>query len=274
MTILLAVALVFNVPAALQRAIPDYTGSLQDKVGGQEQIREQLNLGGLVNEQNAQLSNCSDGAAELESCGPAPDITGITAWLNTPDGQPVDLKSLRGKVILIDFWAYSCINCQRAAPHINGWYRAYHDAGLEVIGIHTPEYAFEKVRTPETYLSVGKMVNYRGIGTYDQGSRDYTYPPSLPDDSFALRGRWSLDYQGATAESSSSTIALNYHAKDIYLVVGGTGAVAVTRDGVTETVQVNGPPTAHQIVAADDVRRGHLDVRPDPGLQVFSFTYG
>jgi thiol-disulfide isomerase/thioredoxin len=145
-TILLGVALVFNVPAALQRAIPDYTGSLQDKAGGGEQIREQLNPGGLVNEHNAQLSNCSDGATALESCGPAPDIKGITAWLNTPDGRPVDLKTLRGKVILIDFWAYSCINCQRAAPHINGWFRAYQAAGLEVIGVHTPEYAFEKVR--------------------------------------------------------------------------------------------------------------------------------
>ena len=61
MTILLAVALVFNLPAVLQRAIPDYTSSLQEKVGGDEQIREKLNLGGLVNEQNAQLSNCSNG---------------------------------------------------------------------------------------------------------------------------------------------------------------------------------------------------------------------
>src|SRR6185503_3010579 len=72
--ILLAVALVFNLPATLQRAIPDYTGALQERVGGDEQIREKLNLGGLVNEQNAQLSNCTDGAPELESCGPAPDI--------------------------------------------------------------------------------------------------------------------------------------------------------------------------------------------------------
>ncbi|MDT5267610.1 MAG: hypothetical protein QOI90_4236, partial [Mycobacterium sp.] len=59
-TLLLAVALVFNLPAVLQRAIPDYTSSLQEKVGGEEQLRE-LNLSGLVNEQNAELSNCSDG---------------------------------------------------------------------------------------------------------------------------------------------------------------------------------------------------------------------
>ena len=57
-------------------------------------------------------------------------------------------------------------------------------------------------------------------------------------------------------------------------MVGGTGAVAVTRNGVTHTVQVSGPPTAHQIVAADDVGLGRVDVHPDPGLQVFSFTYG
>src|SRR5690242_8412609 len=114
-TILLAVALVFNLPAALQRAIPDYTAALQDKVGGGEQL-QQLNLSGLVNDQNAELSNCSDGGAQLESCGTAPDITGITKWLNTPGNAPVDLKSLRGKVVLIDFWAYSCINCQRAIP--------------------------------------------------------------------------------------------------------------------------------------------------------------
>lgn len=115
-TILLAVALVFNLPAMLQRAIPDYTASLQERVGGSDTIREKLNLGGIVNDQNARLSNCSNGARELESCGTAPDLRGIEAWLNTPDGRPVTLESLRGKVVLIDFWAYSCINCQRAIP--------------------------------------------------------------------------------------------------------------------------------------------------------------
>ncbi|KAM14882.1 integral membrane C-type cytochrome biogenesis protein DipZ, partial [Mycobacterium tuberculosis 2485AR] len=144
-TILLAVALVFDLPAALQRAIPDYTASLQQQISTGTEIREQLNLGGIVNAQNAQLSNCSDGAAQLESCGTAPDLKGITGWLNTPGNKPIDLKSLRGKVVLIDFWAYSCINCQRAIPHVVGWYQAYKDSGLAVIGVHTPEYAFEKV---------------------------------------------------------------------------------------------------------------------------------
>jgi cytochrome c biogenesis protein CcdA/thiol-disulfide isomerase/thioredoxin len=363
-TILLAVALVFNLPAALQRAIPDYTAKLQETVGGDEQLREKLNLGGLVNDQNKELANCTNGAPELESCGNAPDITGITGWFNTPNGAAVDLKSLRGKVVIVDFWAYSCINCQRAIPHIVDWYRAYKDAGLEVIGVHTPEYAFERVPanvasgardlgitypialdpsystwsnyrnrywpakylidadgtvrhikfgegdyaqtetlirqllsdaqpgltlpapteaadttpppdlTAETYLGVGKVVNYGGAGSYDEGTATYDYPARLPDDTFAYKGDWKLDYQGATANGANSSIELNYHARSVYLVVGGTGAVTVTRDGESKQIPVSGPPTLRQIVGDDDVNRGLIELQLTQGLQAFSFTYG
>ena len=361
-TLLLAVALVFNLPAALQRAIPDYTSSLQNKVGGDEQLQQKL--GGIVNDQNKELANCTSGSRQLQNCGPAPDLRGINAWLNTPAALPIDLKALRGKVVLIDFWAYSCINCQRAIPHVEGWYKDYQDDGFEVIGVHTPEYAFEKVTgnvekgaadigitypialdnsystwtnyrnkywpaeylldasgvvrhvsfgegdydgteklirqlistarpgvrlppavdapdttpagglTPETYFGVGKMVNYAGGGVYDKGQANFTFPAALPNDTFALQGPWTLDYQGATADSDSSSIKLNYHAKNVYLVVGGTGNLTVTRDGKTTTVPVSGPPTSRQIVGGKDVARGLLDVRLDKGLQVFSFTYG
>lgn len=363
-TILLAMALVFNLPAVLQRAIPDYTSTLQQKVGGDEQIREKLNLGGLVNDQNAQLSNCTNGAPKLESCGTAPDITGITKWLNTPDGAAVNLKSLRGKVVLVDFWAYSCINCQRAIPHVVGWYNAYHDKGFEVIGVHSPEYGFEKVdtnvasgaadlkieypialdnnlstwtnyrnrywpaeylidaqgtvrhvkfgegdydvteslirqllsdankdadlppateaadstpttpTTPETYFSVGKVVNYGGQGVYDQGSSTYSLPSKLADNTFGLGGPWALNYQGATALADGATIALNYHARNVYLVIGGTGTVTVTQDGVTKTIPVDGPPNMRQIAANDTYDARTLQVQLSKGLQAFSFTYG
>jgi cytochrome c biogenesis protein CcdA/thiol-disulfide isomerase/thioredoxin len=359
-----ALALVFNVPAKLQRAIPDYTGSLQDKVVASDQIQEKLSLGGLVNDQNRELSNCSNGAEQLESCGTAPDIKGIAGWLNTPGGAPVDLDSLRGKVVLVDFWAYSCINCQRAIPHVVDWYGKYKDAGLEVIGVHSPEYAFEKnernvatgaadlgvgypvaldnnlstwtnyrnrywpaeylidvngtVRhikfgegdydvtenlirallvdanpdvqlpapsdsadetpaagqTPETYLGVGKMVNYGGPDTYDQGTADFIYPARLADDTFAYRGRWSLDYQGATAESDDSRIALKYNAKSVYIVAGGEGVLTLTSNGTTTTVPISGAPTSHQLVSRGEAGRGELEVRLSKGLQAFSFTYG
>jgi cytochrome c biogenesis protein CcdA/thiol-disulfide isomerase/thioredoxin len=79
----------------------------------------------------------------LDDEGPMPDLSGAIGWLNSP---PLSRNSLRGKVVLVDFWTYSCINCLRALPYIEGWAEKYKDAGLVVIGVHTPEFAFEKER--------------------------------------------------------------------------------------------------------------------------------
>jgi thiol-disulfide isomerase/thioredoxin len=72
--------------------------------------------------------------------GQVPSLTGATGWLNT---QPLNLTKLRGKVVLIDFWTYTCINWRRTLPYIRDWASRYHDQGLVVIGVHTPEFAFE-----------------------------------------------------------------------------------------------------------------------------------
>ncbi|MGW5739186.1 MULTISPECIES: cytochrome c biogenesis protein DipZ [Streptomyces] len=140
--IVLACALAFNVTDAIQRSLPDYTSAAQKKIEDSDVARQQLS--GLYNNTNKDLARCEDGADELRSCGKAPAIDGIAKWLNTPGGRPIDLASLRGKVVLIDFWTYSCINCQRSLPHIEAWNRAYKDSGLEIIGVHSPEFAFEK----------------------------------------------------------------------------------------------------------------------------------
>ncbi|WP_285105656.1 cytochrome c biogenesis protein CcdA [Promicromonospora sp. MEB111] len=144
--ILLAIALAFNVPAAIQRLLPDYTGALQQRIDSSETVREALDLGGLVTDENRELSNCSNGAPVLEDCGTAPEIRGIDRWLNTPDGKALQLEAMRGQVVLVDFWTYSCINCQRSIPHISAWYEKYADVGkgFEVVGVHTPEFAFER----------------------------------------------------------------------------------------------------------------------------------
>lgn len=71
----------------------------------------------------------------------APEFTGISHWLNS---KPLSMKSLRGKVVLIDFWAYSCINCLRTLPHVTAWYDRYKDKGLVIVGVHSPEFDFEK----------------------------------------------------------------------------------------------------------------------------------
>jgi cytochrome c biogenesis protein CcdA/thiol-disulfide isomerase/thioredoxin len=78
----------------------------------------------------------------LSDGGPAPEFTGIVHWLDTP--TPLSLQALRGKVVLVDFWTYSCINCVRTLPHLTAWYERYKNDGLVIIGVHTPEFAFER----------------------------------------------------------------------------------------------------------------------------------
>ncbi|MCA9324512.1 cytochrome c biogenesis protein DipZ [Candidatus Saccharibacteria bacterium] len=85
----------------------------------------------------------------------APELTGIVDWINT---DPLTLQELRGKVVLIDFWTYSCINCQRTQPYLNKWYDRYHDKGFVIIGVHAPEFAFEKVKA-----NVANAVKEEGI---------------------------------------------------------------------------------------------------------------
>jgi cytochrome c biogenesis protein CcdA/thiol-disulfide isomerase/thioredoxin len=138
----LAVALTFNVTDAFQRAIPDYTASLNTALNKTGNAATVLS----PHQQKAALAACvKTPSPVLENCGPAPAIAGIQQWFNTPAGAPLSLSSLKGKVVLVDFWAYSCINCQRAITHVNAWYADYKADGFEVIGVHTPEYAFEHV---------------------------------------------------------------------------------------------------------------------------------
>jgi cytochrome c biogenesis protein CcdA/thiol-disulfide isomerase/thioredoxin len=75
----------------------------------------------------------------------APELSSINGFVNT-DGKPITLASLKGKVVLLDIWTYSCINCQRTLPYINDWYTKYKDQGFVVVGLHTPEFAFERVQ--------------------------------------------------------------------------------------------------------------------------------
>ncbi|AOE60441.1 cytochrome c biogenesis protein DipZ [Pseudomonas corrugata] len=78
----------------------------------------------------------------LEAQGAMPSLDGAVQWLNSP---PLDSEALKGKVVLVDFWTYDCINCQHTLPHVNDWAKKYEKDGLVVIGVHTPEYGYEKI---------------------------------------------------------------------------------------------------------------------------------
>ncbi len=86
----------------------------------------------------------ADGKLRLPVLGVAPEFVGTERWFNTPGDRPLSLRSLRGHVVLVDFWTYSCINCIRTLPYLKAWDARYRKDGLTIVGIHTPEFPFER----------------------------------------------------------------------------------------------------------------------------------
>ena len=101
----------------------------------------------------------AEGDGRSVASGAAPELAGLDTWLNSP---PLRLENLRGKVVLVDFWTYSCINCLRTVPHVQHLHETYAAAGLVVIGVHTPQFAFERdsdnVRAAVDRLGIGYAV--------------------------------------------------------------------------------------------------------------------
>ena len=139
-------ALAFHLLDPLQRDVPGYTSALEDHLESSGSITKQLHaLDGEKANPFAKKAATTAKMSTLPRLGKAPNFAGIVTWFNTPGDKPLTLTQLRGKVVLVDFWTYSCINCQRSLPHVEAWYSRYHVDGLEVIGVHSPEFAFEHV---------------------------------------------------------------------------------------------------------------------------------
>jgi cytochrome c biogenesis protein CcdA/thiol-disulfide isomerase/thioredoxin len=134
---LVAIGLVFHLDDHLSTLTPGYTNWLQAKIENNSSAKKQLAR--LQGEKPIVVATQGSG---LQSFGTAPPLHADGAWINSP---PLTLAQLRGKVVLVDFWTYSCINCLRTLPHLKSWYAAYHKDGFEIIGVHTPEFAFEHV---------------------------------------------------------------------------------------------------------------------------------
>ena len=364
--VLLATALVLalNLTDGLQRAVPGYTGTLQTRIEGNGSASRAL-AGVTGKASGGALANCTPASPTLQQCGPAPQFAGISRWLQTPGDRPLTMAGLKGRVVLVDFWTYSCINCQRSLPHVEGWESAYAKAGLTVIGVHTPEYAFEHdtgnitraaaelgvhypiavdndygtwnnfqnnywpadylidangtVRhvengeghyaqtetlirqllvaanpnvvlpprsgvpdrtpqertTPETYLGY----HYSESNLFSESVTADTmvnYQPAqtLPQDTFAFGGPWNVSSERATA-GSGATLALQFQARNVYLVLGGTGTVRVAVDGgATRTVAVGGEPRLYQLVGPGEYRMGALHLSVSSGVEAYSFTFG
>jgi thiol-disulfide isomerase/thioredoxin len=118
------------------------------------------------------------GAAGLRDLGRAPEFTRNERWWGTPGGAPLRLRGLRGRVVLVDFWTYTCINCLRTLPHLKAWDSRYRRQGLTVVGVHTPEFPFE--RSAE---NVRRAIAANGLGY-----------PVAQDNAYATWIAWDNQY--------------------------------------------------------------------------------
>jgi cytochrome c biogenesis protein CcdA/thiol-disulfide isomerase/thioredoxin len=337
-------AIVFHVDRTLQTKIPNYTDFLQ-AAEKSCYSREHLGYG------------CTREQSKLADVGTAPDFRGITNWFNS---KPLTLQQLRGKVVLVDFWTYSCINCLRTLPHLRAWWREYRRGGLVIVGVHTPEFGFEAVphnvsqatkqlgvtwpvaldphydtwnayrneywpaeylidkqgrirhehfdegdyghteqlirqllgepghprneladmtptelTTPETYLGYDhQLADYAGSTPVPDRASVYTAPKSLPQNGWALAGRWKLGAEHTTAVRDAE-LGLHFHAKDVYLVMGGHGRVRVFADGQSlGSITVEGISRLYTVVSARQLLDAQLSLRFTPGISVYSFTFG
>ncbi len=358
-----ALVLAFNLTDGLQRAVPGYTDALQNHIEGNPSARHALSdLTG--NNTDGSLSSCNEGSPTLQECGVAPAFRSITKWLNTPGGRPLSIAGLKGRVVLVDFWTYSCINCQRSLPHVEAWNRAYAADGLTVVGVHTPEFPFEHVpsnvaaaahqlgvdypiaiddnygtwdayeneywpaeylidatghvrhvdfgeglysqtetlirqlikeanpkavlppptdvpdltptdqTTPESYLGYQRLQNLDGQTVEDDEMANYQAPATVPQDELAYGGHWLIGSQSSTA-GSGAKLLLHFGAKDVYLVLGGTGSLQVSVNGIpTKTVKVGGVPRLYQLAGPGPYQQSLLSLSVPPGVQAYDFTFG
>jgi cytochrome c biogenesis protein CcdA/thiol-disulfide isomerase/thioredoxin len=358
-----ALVLAFNLTDGLQQAVPGYTDALQNHIEGNPSAKQALS-GVTGDHVDGSLSSCSEGSPTLEQCGPAPAFRSITKWLNTPGGRPLTIDGLKGRVVLVDFWTYSCINCQRSLPHVEAWNKAYAADGLTVVGVHTPEFAFEHVpsnvaaaakqlgvdypiaidddygtwdayeneywpaeylidatghirhvdfgeggygqtetlirqllkeanpkvvlppptnvpnltptdqTTPESYLGYQRLENLDDQTVEDEVMANYQAPGTVPQDELAYGGDWLIGTESSTA-GTGAKLLLNFQAKDVYLVLGGTGTINVSVNGIpTKTVKVRGVPRLYQLVGPGSYQQSLLSLSVSPGVEAYDFTFG
>jgi cytochrome c biogenesis protein CcdA/thiol-disulfide isomerase/thioredoxin len=211
----------------LQKEVPGYVASIQRAIEGNHAARNQLaRLQGRAGGQHFARAQPTQLASRLVKVplgdyGAAPNFHGISRWLNS---KPLSIGSLRGHVVLVDFWTYSCINCLRTLPHLEQWYRAYRSRGFVIVGVHTPEFAFEhdygNVRDAVKRLGVRYPVGMdNGYATWNAYQNQY-WP-----------AEYLVDQRGEVRHLNFGEGDYGTTEKDIRLLLqaGGAGSLATAR---------------------------------------------
>jgi cytochrome c biogenesis protein CcdA/thiol-disulfide isomerase/thioredoxin len=128
----------------LPSALVDPTHGLEDSHAVTSRLAALRNRGPMFTPVETASAATTTGAPKLPRLGAAPDFTGTQRWFNTPGDRPLSLRQLRGRVVLVDFWTYTCINCIRTLPYLKAWDARYRADGLTIVGVHSPEFDFEK----------------------------------------------------------------------------------------------------------------------------------
>ena len=360
------------ISADLTSAIPDWTGTLQtlERTGPVQNALSDLHPGSAAATAAPGVSGVPAAAV-----GPlAPEFTGIDHWINS---SPLTLAGLRGKVVLVDFWTYSCINCIRTLPYVEGWYQKYAPQGFVVVGVHTPEFAFEHdtsnvvaaasrfgltypiaqdneystwtaynneywpadylidatghirdthfgegdylqteatIRsllaeagqaalptaaasaaappfianeTPETYVGSDRASSLAGQGSIAPGTAQFSIPATVPDDNYALAGRFDVQPEYITALQIGDQLEMSFFARDVYLVMAADSPVPVTikvtgatGPVATEDVSADGSMTVsaarlYHLVHLDAAGRATVSITFNAaGARAYAFTFG
>jgi cytochrome c biogenesis protein CcdA/thiol-disulfide isomerase/thioredoxin len=123
----------------------DPSSGLEETASAQEALEELRGAGhGVKFAAAGAPAEGADEALDLPVLGRAPEFVGNEHWFNTPGDRPLTLRGLRGRVVLVDFWTYTCINCIRTFPYLKAWDARYRKDGLTIVGVHTPEFPFER----------------------------------------------------------------------------------------------------------------------------------
>ncbi len=326
-----------------------------------------------VNQVTPVITPQSDVTLNIVSPIQAPEFpASLTNWINS---NPLTMASLKWKVVLIDFWTYSCINCQRTLPYLTAWDQKYRDQGLVIIGVHAPEFAFEKIpnnvekavkdaniaypvvldndftlwnaysnrywpakyfidregrirhthfwegaysgsekviqyllsewqknpiivtgtvsekiesnmasnrdQSPETYLGIDRRANYKASPT-ELTLNQWTLEPG-PSGSAKVEDSWQQDGDSVLAKAWWGFLTFHYQARDVYLVLSGSGTVTVTttdksgknfgNDVKNGVITIDGDRMYH-VIHADSPEERLLFLQFSSGVRAYAFTFG
>jgi cytochrome c biogenesis protein CcdA/thiol-disulfide isomerase/thioredoxin len=261
--IFVALAMFGNLDTRFQTAIasdlPSFlvnpTGSLEDSKASQARLAKLR-----VEQVAARKATTAKAGKKLPTIAVAPDFVGNQQWFNTPGNKPLTKAGLRGKVYLIDFWTYTCINCIRTLPYVEAWQKKYASKGFTVVGVHSPEFSFEKSASNVQAAIKQNGLTYpvvqdNKLATWDAFRNQYWPAHYLIDANGAIRYiHYGEGKYGETERAIRSLLAEN----------GAKGLGGESSDSV-KAVSVADQPTSPETYLGEERTQGAVGTPPRVG---------